>query len=104
MEQPSEGEFQQVLPKWPFENEFPLAYANQFSIYETEHEIILMFGCFFPSGFAHRSKEEIQEYLSKVEVKPLTKIVMSKAGFKALYGLLKGKMNEIGEESHGNGD
>ena len=104
MDQPTEDKFIAINPKWPLEDNLPLVYANQFAIYETEHEVVLIAGNFLPIGILNRSKPEIEEYLSRAEIKPLAKIVMSHGGFKALLGLLKGKIDEIGEASHGNGD
>ena len=104
MDQPTEEKFLAVNPKWPLEDDLPLVYANQFAIYETEHEVVLIVGYFMPIGFPNRSRAEIEEYLSGAEIKPLAKIVMSHGGFKALSGLLKGKMDEKGEVPNGNGD
>ncbi len=105
MEKPAEDNFLQINPKWPLENDAPLIYANQFALFETEHEVILVFGNFMPIiSYPNRSREEIEEYLSRAEIKPLAKIVLSHGGFKALLGMLKGKMDEKGEAPHGNDD
>ena len=77
--------------KWPIEDDLPFLYTNHFSISDTGHEIIIVFGNFLPTGFHRRSNEEIEAYLSQAMVKPIAKIVMSHSGFKAFMGLLESK-------------
>jgi hypothetical protein len=100
MDQPTEEKLLVENPKWPLEDDLPLFYANQFAIYETDQEVVLIFGSFIPTGFAFRSKEEIKDYLKTAEVKPLTKVVMSRSGWNALYGLIKKRMELKGETPH----
>jgi hypothetical protein len=100
MDQPPEGNPIPVTPKWPLEDDLPLVYANQFAIYETDHEVVLIFGNFMPTGFVFRSQKEIEDYLKTAEVKPLAKVVMSHGGWNALLGLLKTKMDQKGETPH----
>lgn len=101
MDQPTEGKLLAVNLKWPLEDDLPLFYANQFALYETDQEVVLIFGSFIPTGFAFRPKEEIEDYLKTAEVKPLAKVVMSHGGWNALLGLIKKNMDRKGETPHG---
>ena len=100
MDQPPEGKLIPVTPKWPLEDGLPLFYANQYAIFETENEVVLIFGSFMPTGFVLRSREEIENYLESAEVKPLVKVVMSHGGWNALAGLIKQKLEQKGESPH----
>lgn len=90
-------------PKWPVTDQLPFLYANHFSITETEHEVVITFGNFVPTGVLTRSPEEINKYLSSATINPLAKVVMSKAGFEAFLNLLikRGKDLEIIKEGEG---
>ena len=85
-------------PKWPFEDGLTPLYANQFSILKTPYEFVLVFGEFNPTGFSGRSKEELQEYLDKAEVKPVCKVIMSQAGAKALLAIMVDSLRELSNE------
>ncbi|MDR3576883.1 MAG: hypothetical protein P4L50_23705 [Anaerolineaceae bacterium] len=74
--------------KWPMEDDLPLLYANQFALYETQFEIVLVFGDFFPIGFPNRPQEEFEQFLKNTTVKPIAKIAMSKGAFKLFSDLL----------------
>jgi len=74
--------------KWPLEDGLTPLYVNQFSIIRTQHEVVLVFGEFIPTGLSGRTEEEIRNYLETAEVKPISKIVMSPAGAKALLGIM----------------
>ena len=78
--------------KWPLEDNLQTVYANQFAIAATGPEHILVFGEFLPSGFANRSKQEIEEYLRHATIKPVAKVVVSPEGLGAFYRLLKSYM------------
>lgn len=84
--------------KWPLDDDLPFLYANHFALYETENEVIIVFGNFLPTGFPKRGREEIDQFIQNAEIKPIAKIVVSQGGFKAFMGLLKSRMEELFSE------
>ena len=86
-------------PKWPLEDGLQPLYANQFSITRTPHEIVLVFGEFIPTGvFSRRSEEEVKDYLDTALIRPISKIVMSYAGAKALNAILTDNLKNLDGE------
>jgi hypothetical protein len=81
--------------KWPFEDDLPYLYANHFAVFETPNDVVFVFGNFMPTGLVDRSDDEVKNYLSKAEIQPLAKIVVSREGLKAFLGLLKPKLDEL---------
>jgi hypothetical protein len=84
-----------LQPKWPFEDGLEPLYANQFSIARTPHEVVLVFGEFIPTGFSRRSSEEINDFLETALVRPLSKIIMSPAGAKALMTIMTDSLKDL---------
>lgn len=84
--------------KWPLEDGLPPLHANNFSLIRTSYEVVLLFGDFIPTGFAGRSQDEIEKYMESATVRPLSKIVMSNEGFRALFNLLKSNYEEVEAE------
>jgi len=99
----NESEGVVLQPKWPLEDELLPLYATQFSITRTPHEVVLVFGDFIPTGLTRRSEEQIQDYLKTANIKPLSKIVMSYAGARALFTIMKENLKEIESEENKNG-
>ena len=98
-DQPAEDQKLEVNLRWPLEDDLQAVYANQFAISSVGPEYVIVFGEFLPTGFAHRSKQEIEEYLKHANIKPVAKIVVSPEGLKAFFGLLKGytEKKQLGE-------
>jgi hypothetical protein len=90
-------------PKWPLEDSIPSLYANHFSIVRTPHEVVLVFGEFIPTGLSNRSKDEIQSYLETATVRPISKIVISYAGAKALFAIMKENLEKMAQEERETG-
>jgi len=86
--QPAEDKFELQL-KWPLEDGLQAVYANQFAIFGAGPEYVLLFGEFLPSGFASRSRAEVEEYLKNATVRPVAKIILSPEGLRALANLLR---------------
>ena len=87
--------------KWPLEDDLPFLYAYHFSILDTGHEVVLVFGNFIPTGLPHRSQEEVESYSDQSEIQPVAKIVMSQNGFKAFVGLIEGRIADTSEREKG---
>jgi hypothetical protein len=79
----------QAKLRWPLENDLPAVYANHASIIVSEHEVTVLFGSFLPTGMHNRNEEEVEEFLGKVSVQPVAKIVMTKQGFESVYHMLE---------------
>jgi len=92
---PHDEQVVQQQLKWPLEDGLAPLYANQFSIMRTPHEVVLVFGEFIPTGFYGRTEEDIRNYLETAEVKPISKIVMSPAGAKALLGIMLDNLKDL---------
>ncbi len=82
-------------PKWPIEDGLPSIFANYFSITSTPQEVVLVFGDFIPTGFSGRSEEEIKSYVKNATVRPVSKVVMTHAGAKALFAIMKENLENI---------
>lgn len=74
---------------WPLDDNLQAVYANQFAISNYGPEVVITFAEFLPSSFANRSKQEIEEYLKNAHVKPVAKVIISREGLDAFFGLLK---------------
>lgn len=74
---------------WPIGTGGPSTYANQFAITSTgPDEYVLEFGEFLLTGLAHRTKEEIEEQLKGVLVKPVARIILTRRGLDELTKML----------------
>jgi hypothetical protein len=82
-------------PKWPIEDGLTSIYANYFSITSTPQEVVLVFGNFIPTGFSRRSEEEIKSYIENATVRPVSKIIMSHAGARALFAIMEDNLKQI---------
>jgi len=86
----------QVRLLWPVGTGGQSVYANQFALTRSgPDEYVLEFGEFLPTGLAHRTKEEIEEQLKDVLIKPVARIILSRRGFEALTGMLNKQLKKL---------
>jgi hypothetical protein len=83
-----------IKPRWPIQTDTPLLHANFFAIANSGHEVVLTFGEFLPY-IQQPIDEKDRQNLEDSEIKVVSRIAISPAGYKAFFDMLK---RNIGSE------